>query len=81
MFMFCRFIDTYAGYVDSSDMSTKYVDVLRFYRHIFVMCRYGGHMHFIICVSLIRYKHDCVSLRSKSETQKSKLPAEGFLEN
>lgn len=43
VFMFYGFIDTYAGYVDSRDMSTVYVDVLRFYRHIIPMCRYRRH--------------------------------------
>jgi hypothetical protein len=34
MFIFCRFIDTFAYYVDRIDMSTKYVDIFAFYRHI-----------------------------------------------
>jgi hypothetical protein len=34
VFIFCRFIDTLAYYVDRIDMSIKYVDICAFYRHI-----------------------------------------------
>jgi hypothetical protein len=34
VFIFCRFIDTFAYYVDRIDMSTKYVDIFAFYRRI-----------------------------------------------
>lgn len=44
MAVFYDFVDTYAAYVDKADMSTKYVDIFRFRRHIFAMCRLKQHM-------------------------------------
>ena len=35
----CRFIDTFWGYVDEIDGTTRYIEKMSFYRHVLGICR------------------------------------------